>query len=665
MPDNGSEIRSIAWTAVFPFFRLFKTFALARHFPPMLFGLASVVLCCLGGWILDRVWVAADRGVPVQPGTRQTEIEVYATHPASELSAWRTDVYDSRQGQLIRALRAVGKAQDEEAARRLARHGTRELLALPHHEDNVKAALVQIDERLTVGLDRLRANTNLSDAERKSRERALRQSADHLRLVLTGHDLEKLGVGGDLARVIESFDSLAAPATTQPTSQAALPPATQPSTPPLLPAELVERTVLAQATLNSVHQSAPVGPFTALLRYEMHCFSAAIRGACTFRWGFSGSAMDPQPALMGSIASAGSGVVWLLTQHTWFLIIYSLWHFAIFALFGGAICRHAAVQSARDECISTAEAFRFAREKYLGGLLPAALFPPIVFLGIAILLYVGGLIGAIPWIGTLLAGILYFLALLGGVALTAIMIATVLGLHLTWPTIAVEGSEAFDGITRAFGSVTQRPWNLGFYTLFLLLYGAVSFVMVRIIALMVLKLTHLFTNAGMSWCGSWHSAHTATISKLNAMWHMPSWGDLSLLPALGDTPFWGTFNNAPLSGTEWVAMVLIWIWVHLVVALVGAFVVSFFFCGSTQMYFLLRRDVDGVDYDEIFYEEPIDELAEPQTAAATASPETPSVSGPAGDAGAAVPPPEPTPPPPPTEPPPGSPDAPPGGQPAP
>ncbi len=221
---------------------------------------------------------------------------------------------------------------------------------------------------------------------------------------------------------------------------------------------------------------------------------------------------------------------------------------------------------------------------------------------------------AIPVVGELLAGVLYGLALLGGFALAMILLATVLGLHLMWPAVAVEGSDAFEAVTHAAGYVGQRTWHAGFYSLLLLLYGGVSFVMVRLIGMLLLKLTHVFSGAGMSWFGNISGWRTHSISKLDAMWSMPAWNDLTLLPATGTTPFWGTFFNAPLSFTETIGAFLIACWVFLVVAAVGAFVVSFFFCGSTQMFLLLRRDVDAVDYDEIFYEEAGTEPHEPAAA---------------------------------------------------
>ena len=79
---------------------------------------------------------------------------------------------------------------------------------------------------------------------------------------------------------------------------------------------------------------------------------------------------------------------------------------------------------------------------------------------------------------------------------------------------------------------------------------------------------------------------------------------MALLPTVGGTPFWGLLDPAPMRTWSWdgVAAFFFTVWIYTVVGFVGAFVVSFYYCGSTQMYFLLRKDVDATDYDEIYIE---------------------------------------------------------------
>ena len=44
-------------------------------------------------------------------------------------------------------------------------------------------------------------------------------------------------------------------------------------------------------------------------------------------------------------------------------------------------------------------------------------------------------------------------------------------------------------------------------------------------------------------------------------------------------------------------------WVFLVAALVGAYLLSYAGCSSSVIYFLLRRKVDATDLDEVYVEE--------------------------------------------------------------
>jgi hypothetical protein len=458
MAERESELRNVAWSEVFPFLRLFRTFRLAIRPNRLLIALAAVAMVCLVGWVMDRIWVGAGHGALVDPASGQSEVHAYAALSSSDFAQWKAD-------------------------------------------------------------------------------------------------------------------------------------ATQ------------------------AQESRPAGDFASLLRYEMGCFAGAVRGVVTFHWGFSTPAWGPQPSFLGSLISAGRGVQWLVTQHAIFFIIYAIAYFAIISFFGGAICRSAAVEAARDEVISPMQALRFAWHKF-GGLALGPALPAGIFAGVLVVFVVLSILGVVPWLGELVAGLLFGLAILSGFALAMILIGTVLGLHLTWPTVAAEGSDGFDAVSHAFAYVAQRPWYAAFYSWVLLLYGAVCFVVVRLIAMTTLKLTHVCSDWGMSFFGAASSARNDAVSKLDAMWHMPAWSDLSFLPSSGGNAFWGTFYASSVNWSEWLAAAFIAIWVAIVIGLVGAFVVSFFFCGSTQMYFLLRRNVDAVDYDEIYYEE-----AEPELPVAAGAPE--------------------------------------------
>ena len=66
-----------------------------------------------------------------------------------------------------------------------------------------------------------------------------------------------------------------------------------------------------------------------------------------------------------------------------------------------------------------------------------------------------------------------------------------------------------------------------------------------------------------------------------------------------------------------------------VLLLVWAFLASFYFCGSTVIYFLLRRDNDAMDLEDVF----IDKYEEGDHAAAAPPPASPPASPPPSTAG--------------------------------
>ena len=73
----------------------------------------------------------------------------------------------------------------------------------------------------------------------------------------------------------------------------------------------------------------------------------------------------------------------------------------------------------------------------------------------------------------------------------------------------------------------------------------------------------------------------------------------------------------PMVGARWVGAGLIALWVILLGGLAWAFLVSFYFSGSTVVYYLLRRDVDGVDVGEVYWEQ---EQTDPAVSATPAAP---------------------------------------------
>jgi hypothetical protein len=566
MPSEQTEIRTIAWSQVFPFARLFRTFSRAVDVKHLLLAFACVVACYLAGRILDMIWSASGSGVTVMSSAPQrTEVQAYAQLRSDEFATWQRDAIETYQ-------KLVAAAKDTQT---------------PEHRAAVSDAEQIIDQRVAGAVAAIDADRQQSSAECRRRRAEVCEAADVLRLMLAGIEPAADGASAERARALDRLLE---------------------ADPQLDARQRAEQqgklrsTIARQQQLARAGQDRPAGPFISLLDYELGCLASAIRGVCTGNLGLSDGAPMATPGMLGSIAAAGRGVLWLVTQRPWYFIFYAVMTLLTFAFFGGAICRSAAIQATRDESIPLAQSVRFACEKF-GAFAMAPALPIAVIIGATVALFIGGLFAAIPWIGTLFGALLYGLAILVGAAIVFALLGLVLGLNLMWPSIAVEGSDAFDGVQHG-AYVFQRPWHYGFYSALLLIYGGVCFLVVRVMAMLLLKVTHAATDLGMSFFGSFSSGRTDTIHKLDAMWSMPAWGDLTLLPVAAGTPFWGTFGTAPLTGAETLAMWLIAAWVFMVVGLVGAFGISFFFCGSVELYLLLRREIDAVDWDEVYYETP-------------------------------------------------------------
>src|SRR2546421_188290 len=64
-----------------------------------------------------------------------------------------------------------------------------------------------------------------------------------------------------------------------------------------------------------------------------------------------------------------------------------------------------------------------------------------------------------------------------------------------------------------------------------------------------------------------------------------------------------------------IAAFLVSAWVYLVISLLGAYLISFYFSASTIIYYLMRREVDATELDDVYLEQSDDEFAEPTAGA--------------------------------------------------
>lgn len=137
-----------------------------------------------------------------------------------------------------------------------------------------------------------------------------------------------------------------------------------------------------------------------------------------------------------------------------------LWSLLIWAVFGGAMARLIAVRFARDESVSLRTALKFSFrnwQSYLYG-------PLLPMLGVGLFAIIGRAIASIDlWLsggsGTLL-NVLGFVPLGCGFLMTLLLLLMAVSWPLMVAAISTEGSDGFDGLSRAFGYVMNRPWYL-------------------------------------------------------------------------------------------------------------------------------------------------------------------------------------------------------------
>jgi hypothetical protein len=174
-----------------------------------------------------------------------------------------------------------------------------------------------------------------------------------------------------------------------------------------------------------------------------------------------------------------------------------------------------------------------------------------------------------------------------------VLLGTFGGFNLMYPTIAVEGSDSFDAISRSFSYVYARPWRMIFYTLVAVIYGALCYLFVRLFIWMMLALTHQFVDIG-------HFADAPSTEPLwQTMWSGPHQRlsyDIDFLTLRGDQD---------------VAAALVAFWVYLVVGMLGAFLISFYFSANTIIYYLMRREVDATEPDDVYLEQSDEDFGEP------------------------------------------------------
>lgn len=533
-----ASLRHIDWAESFPFVHLFKGFRIAVHPPKLLLALVAVLLIYAGGRALDGMWGFLPESWHGLAG----EATLYDRYHTGLTTASAPGVGENRPGDsadfadVRKALRARRDDQYDQF-RQAAALTLGERVEEIDTGDVVRHLQQERDERLKAANDALTA----------ARESRLVGEADEAR-----------------AARLEAAEA---------------------------EYERETRAAYAEASRDAAQldELDGRGLFEEFYQYETDQITAATAGVLSLD--FTG----PTGLFPSLYRFVWVGPRWAFSQHAVYFTLLFAWSLVILSVFGGALARIAAVQVARDEALSVRSSLRFSAGKFVS-FLSAPLIPALVIglivLAIALVVLVLWLIGLIPymgWVTEIGIALLLPLGLIGGFLMALSFIGLIGGISLMYPTIATEGTDSFDAISRSFSYLFARPWRLAFYALVALAYGAMTFLFVRLLVWLVLALTHgaasllLFREA-------------AGVNLLEAIWPAPA----SPATLSYDVPY----LNLTLGQT--IAAAIISIWVYGLISLLVAYVVSLYLSLSTIVYFLMRREVDATELDEV-YLDPADE----------------------------------------------------------
>ena len=320
-----------------------------------------------------------------------------------------------------------------------------------------------------------------------------------------------------------------------------------------------------------------------------------------------------------------------------YLILILLWTLAVWGFFGGAICRIAAVQIARNERISLREAIGFTRERFLS-FVAAPVFPMALLAIFVFALMIFGWIEWIPYLGDLFAGLLWPIVLIVGFIMAIVMVGLV-GWPMMIATISTEGTDSFDALSRSYSYIYQAPWQYLWYNFLALLYGAVLIFFIGFMASLA-----VFVG---KWSVSSAPGLSSSLEKTDRepsylFYYAPTsygWRDLLIssnqfvekhkdvtpggkeIERLEFTPEY----EKNISTMNRIGAVLVSLWIYPFFLLVLGFGYSYFWSVSTIIYFLMRRYVDDTEMDEVHLddEDLEDPFMKPAAAPASAAPPAP------------------------------------------
>ncbi|MBX3425332.1 MAG: hypothetical protein KF688_06605 [Pirellulales bacterium] len=251
-------------------------------------------------------------------------------------------------------------------------------------------------------------------------------------------------------------------------------------------------------------------------------------------------------------------------------LLAGVWTIAAWALFGGAIARIAALSLARGESIGPLAALQAAATRWTA----TAGAPTFSFSLIAATCAVLAVAGFLMRVDVLaaLGGLFWFVALAFGVIGAGLTLLHLVGFPFMWATVAVERTDAFDAVSRAWAYSYSRPLHLATFVAFASLIGLLA----EAVLVLLVQWAVAGTEFGLSW-----GAGAERVAELTA-------------EAAGDEQP-GVLLAAAGRGMR--------AWNGLLSAVPPAFAVAYLWSTGVGIYLLMRRMVDSTELDEAAFDE--------------------------------------------------------------
>ncbi|MFP6764542.1 MAG: hypothetical protein VB858_13020, partial [Planctomycetaceae bacterium] len=162
-----------------------------------------------------------------------------------------------------------------------------------------------------------------------------------------------------------------------------------------------------------------------------------------------------EPALkLFQSGNSVADVAWNVTLILWALMVWSI--------IGGALARMTAMQFARRERLTILQAVRFSSRQFVSYLVAPAL--PLAGIGVLLCFnFAVSLAGSVPMAGGPILGALWGVVLMVSFLVSLMLVGISVGWPLMIAAVSTEDSDGFDGLSRSFGFLFDRPW----YTLLL------------------------------------------------------------------------------------------------------------------------------------------------------------------------------------------------------